>query len=218
MMQFGDLYNIGYMALYRAARAYDEAKNPKFSAFARYYVRGAMLDALDDLRFQERVNRTGRVVVEQFCGMRRDRDYNVMNHDEGEARRRFRTFANGVLAATFTAALEEAQQHLDEAEPIERREYERALLVLRAALSRLVAAERKLLELMYGKMMRLKDAAQMLGVPEPTARARHSRALAMLHDELVKEGMDRKPRPLVAPYIGDFLDPDAAAQNDTRRE
>ncbi len=218
VMQFGDIYNIGHIALYHAARAYDPAKNPNFPAFARYYVHGAMLSALDDLFFQERVDRACTVAAANLMGNRRDHDYNVMKHDEVEARRRYRAFANGLLAATFTAGLEEAQQHLDEAEPLERRQYELALLVLRAALSRLVAAERALIEVMYGKMLRLKDAAELLGVPEPTARARHSRALAALHDELVKQGVQRVPKPLVAPYVGDFLDPDAAAQNDTRGE
>jgi RNA polymerase sigma factor (sigma-70 family) len=218
LMSFEDLLSIGHGALYRAARVFDEKRSPEFAAFARYYVRGAMLDALDDLLFQERITRAAAQAAVSFCGHRHGEDYDVMKHDGAEARRRYRAFANGVLAATFTAGLEEAQRHLAEAEIDERRAYEQAIAGLRAALARLDSAEQRLLALVYGELWSLKAASEALGIPYGTARARHARALAELRERLVEQGLTRAPRPLMTPDAGHSFAARAPPQNDTGGE
>jgi RNA polymerase sigma factor (sigma-70 family) len=197
LMSVGDLVAVGQDALYRAARVFDEKENPEFEAFARYSVRGAMLDAIDDLLFEERVKRAAAKAEDNHCAHHNGDDYNVMKHDENEARRRYRAFANGVLAASFSAALAEAQRGHDEAELSERREYEQALVALQAALGRLSQVDREMLTLMCRDLMTLKAAANALGVPYGTARARYARALKLLHDFLVEQGFTRAPQPLV---------------------
>jgi RNA polymerase sigma factor (sigma-70 family) len=212
----GDLLAIGHQALYRAARVYNETEYPVFAAFAMFYVRRAMLDELDELLFQERVKRAGARTTDDHCITQGSDGYDVMKHDKHEARRRYRAFANGVLAATFAAAMEEAERSIDLAELAERYDYERALLVLRAALARLEQKDRQMFALMYRESSNLKDAARKLAIPYGTARVRHARALKRLHELLVDQGIANTPRPLVVPHAGDLLAAHVPApQNDT---
>jgi RNA polymerase sigma factor (sigma-70 family) len=204
--------SVGQVALYRAARAFRDDYNSDFASFARHRVRGAMLESLDGLFFEERVKLAAARAEENYCGHHRDKEYNVMKHDEVEARRRYRAFASGLLAATFTAALEEAVQRLDTAELAQRIEYEQAVAHLRAALAKLTEADRRMFALMYRDLLDLKAASEALGIPYGTARARHARALRLLHDFLVEQGVARAPRPLVVPDAGALF---AAPQNDT---
>jgi RNA polymerase sigma factor (sigma-70 family) len=215
VMSKGDLMALGIEALYRAARVYSEKENPEFAAFARFYVRGAMLNAIDDLFFEERIKRAAAQAEYNFCAYFVDPDYNVMKHDGLEARRRYRSFANGVLAATFAAAIEEAKSHLDEAELSERADYEHAIATLHTALAKLTDADRQLLALAYRDLMNLKAAASELGIPYGTARAPHARALKLLHEHLVQAGITRAPRPLVAPDGGALEARAPPPQNDT---
>ena len=216
VMTLGDLVGIGHQALYRAARAYAEGVNPSFPAFASFYVHGAMIDALDDLLFEERVKQAAAKATDNHCAYQGGDDYNVMKHDGDEARRRYRAFANGVLAATFAAAVEEAEKRFDIAELLERRDYERALVTLRAALARLEEKDRRLLTLVYRDLINLGEAGKALGIPYGTVRARHSRALKVLHELLAGQGIARAPRPLVVPHLGEVLEARAPPpQNDT---
>ncbi len=92
-MSCEDLEQIGTMALFRAARAYRKEENTEFPAYAKFYVRGAMLDALDDLLFEERVKRAAAKAEDNYLAQYTDNDYDVMKHDGTEARRRYRAFA-----------------------------------------------------------------------------------------------------------------------------
>jgi RNA polymerase sigma factor (sigma-70 family) len=218
LMDPRELLAIGHEAAYRAARIYDEALNPDFVAFASYYVSGAMLDALDDLLFQERVKRASFKAAGNLCASQTGDGYDVMKHDEHEARRRFRAFMNGVLVASLAAALEEAEQCLDEAEVDVRRDYEHALRILRKGLGQLPKRDRTLLERMFRDGMDLKTAAEAIGMPYGTARARRKRSLEVLHELLVDEGILRAPRPLVVPHTDDvFVARGPPPENDTGR-
>jgi RNA polymerase sigma factor (sigma-70 family) len=213
LMSVGDLIALGHSALYPAARVFDEKENPEFRAFARYYVRGAMLDALDNLLFEERVKQAALRAADNHCAYHGGDDYNVMKHDENEARRRFRAFANGVVVATFSAAIDEAERRRDEAVFSERHEYEHALFALRGALGRLSQVDQQMMALLWRDLMTLKAAANALGIPYGTARARHARALKLLHEFLVEQGITRVPQPFVATGGGVF-DAPRRAEND----
>jgi len=218
LLGFDDLLQLGELALLRAARAYRADENPEFSAFARYYVRGAMLDAIDDLLFEERVKRAALKAEDNYCAFFRDNDYNVMKHDAAEAQRRYRAFANGLLAATFAAAVEAAQHSADTAELAVQREYDHALAILRRGLAHLPSKDQQMLALMYRDLLDLKTASKRLGIPYSTARARHARALTVLHELLIGSGIERAPRPLVVSHTSDLLEARAPpSQNDTDR-
>ena len=216
LMSIEDLQQMGALALLRAARNYRAEENPEFPAYAHFYVRGAMLDALGDLLFEERVKHAAAKAEDNYLAQHRDTDYDVMKHDEVEARRRYRAFANGLLAATFAASVEAAQQGAGSAEIAVQREFDHALAILRKALPRLAGKDQELLALMYRDLMDLKAASKSLGIPYSTARARHARALVVLHELLVAQGVVRAPRPLVVPDVGDVLQARAPpAGNDT---
>jgi RNA polymerase sigma factor (sigma-70 family) len=215
LMSVGDLIALGHGALYRAARVFDERENLEFNAFARYYVRGAVLNALDDLLFEERVKRAAARAADNHCAYHGADDYDVMKHDENEARRRFRAFANGVVVATLAAAVEEAQRGRDEAELTERIEYEHALVALRRGLGCLSHVDQQMMALIWRDLQTLKAAASALGFPYGTARARHARALKLLREVLVEQAITRVPRPFAAPG-GSLFDTGAPlAENDT---
>src|ERR1700678_1796830 len=59
VMTVADLQSIGMIALYRAARTFREEYNRDFVNYAQHRVRFAMLDAIDDLLFDDRVKRAG---------------------------------------------------------------------------------------------------------------------------------------------------------------
>jgi RNA polymerase sigma factor (sigma-70 family) len=209
-----DLHSIGQEALLRAARAYDAKKARDFVTYAKHVVRYRMLDAIDHLLFEERVKRAAERAEANYGAFFADDDYNVMKHDEAETRRRYRAFASGLFTAMFTAAVEEAEQCLAEAEEEVRRAYLSALDALRRAMSCFTEADRRLLFLVYRDGLLLDDAAARLGIGYSTARAHHTRVLKVLHELLVAQGIVRAPRPLVVPEAGEILGP-AAAHNDT---
>jgi RNA polymerase sigma factor (sigma-70 family) len=215
LMSQGDFEAIGHQALYRAARVYHEDQNPEFSAFASCYVRGAMLDAIDDLHFHERMSHAAAGAEDNHGMSQTGGDYNVMKHDAAEAKRRYQAFANGVLAATFAATMAQAEQHLDEAEVAVRRDFEQARAILQSALARMEAENREMLALVYCDRMDLTKACALLGIPYGTARARHARALALLRDLLVEEDIKRAPRPLAVHTMGEVFGARAPPQNDT---
>jgi RNA polymerase sigma factor (sigma-70 family) len=216
VMTQGDLLSIGHEALFHAARAFDGGYNRDFVCFARHIVRYRMLDAVGDLLFHERIDRAAARAEDNHCAHHDGDDYNVMKHDGQEARRRYRAFASGLLAATFVASMEQAAQCLDEAELTLRREYEDAVEILRAALARFEEKDRQLLALAYRDLVLLKDAGEQLGVPYGTVRTRHARVLKVLHELLVEQGITRAPRPLVVPDAGDLLGPGMPPpENDT---
>ncbi len=177
-------------------------------------MRGALLNAIDALLFEERIQWAAARAEDNYLAYHVGDDYNVMKHDTAEAQRRFRAFANGQIEAAFVAALEEAERSLDLAELAERREYEHAIATLREALARFTEADQKLLTLAYSDLMNLKEAARALGMPYGTARAHHTRALKLLHTFLVDAGITRAPRPLVVPDAVAFGARASPPQND----
>jgi RNA polymerase sigma factor (sigma-70 family) len=209
-----DLVAVGQEALLGAARAFNPKKSRDFVAFARHIVRYRMLDATQDLLFEERVKRAAERAEANYGAFFADDDYNVMKHDEAETLRRYRAFASGLFAATFTAAVEEAGQCLAEAEEDVRREYLSALDALRKAMSSFTEKDRALLLLVYRDGLLLDEAAARLLMGYSTAKAHHARVLKVLHDLLVAQGIKRAPRPLVVPDAGEVLRA-AAAHNDT---
>jgi RNA polymerase sigma factor (sigma-70 family) len=215
MMTPEDLVSIGWEALVQAARAYDEKYNREFVCFGRHIVRFRMLDAVGDLIFHGRLNRAASMAEDNYCAHQGGDDYNVMKHDGQEAKRRYRAFANGLFAATFMAAMEEAVQCLDESEGDDRREFEQSLEILRATLACFDEKDRQILALVYRDLVLLKDVSEQLGVPYSTVRARHTRVLKVLHELLTERGITHAPRPLVVPDAGDLFPGGSGAQNDT---
>jgi RNA polymerase sigma factor for flagellar operon FliA len=64
-VELEDLVNAGVIGLLEASRNYDSSKNPNFSGFAKFRIRGAILDSLRESDWGSRsIRRRGREVTE----------------------------------------------------------------------------------------------------------------------------------------------------------
>lgn len=213
-LKIDDLISIGTLALDDLARTPGAELIDDFPAYARFRIRGAMLDALGVEGFHERVRKSADVAKESYGAQYRDDNYDVSKHDADEARRRYRAFANGLLAATFMAGVDEARSTPDHEERAEQQAYEHALRVLVPALAQLAEEERGLLVLVYRDNMTLKKAHEQLGVTYIWARRHHDKALAQLREALIAGDVDRAPRPALLPDIAGALAARAPPGND----
>lgn len=213
-MKLEELLSVGTIALEDLARTPGAELIDDFPAYARFRVRGAMLNALGVERFHERVRKAADIAKEGYGAQFQDDNYDVSKHDADEARRRYRAFANGLLAATFMAGVEEAVRTTDHEAREEQQLYEHALRVLVPALAHLAEQERKLLVLVYRDKLPLTKAHEQLGVAYIWARRHHEKALAQLREALIAAGVDRAPRPALLPDAAGALAAEAAPGND----
>src|ERR1700678_4389999 len=64
-VELEDLVNAGVIGLLEASRSYDCSKNPNFSGFAKFRIRGAIMDSLRESDWGSRsIRRRGREVAE----------------------------------------------------------------------------------------------------------------------------------------------------------
>jgi RNA polymerase sigma factor for flagellar operon FliA len=64
-VELEDLVNAGVIGLLEASRSYDSGKNPNFSGFAKFRIRGAIMDSLRESDWGSRsIRRRGREVTE----------------------------------------------------------------------------------------------------------------------------------------------------------
>jgi len=213
-MALDELLSIGRLALDDLARTPGVELRDDFPAYARFRIRGAMLNALGVEAFHDRVRRSADAAKESYGAQYRDDDYDVSKHDQHEARRRYRAFANGLLAASFMAGVDEAVRTTDHDEHAEQQAYEYALRVLVPALAQLAENERGLLALVYRDRLTLTKAHEKLGVTYIWARRHHDKALAQLREALIARGVDRAPRPALLPDAADVLAARAPPGND----
>ncbi|APR86227.1 RNA polymerase sigma factor for flagellar operon [Minicystis rosea] len=197
-----DLLGIGTIELYKAVQDFKPEYNTDFADYAYWRVRCAMVKGVGEEIYQERIRRAVDIASDQFWAYLTDREYDASKHDDEEARRRFRTIANGMLAAAFISGVEEARRSTPESESAERQEYEVAIQALRAALRQMSDADHRLLVLLYRELKNMKEAAEDLGVSHSTVKRRHAAAIERLRDHLLAHGVDQVPRPRVVPEGG----------------
>lgn len=195
LVEMEDLRQEGEIALPGAARAFDATLSQDPFDFMFRRVRCAMLRSVEQEQFQHRVRRCVIIASDQFWAYVADRDYNAAKHDDREARRRWRDIANGMLAAAFTAGVEEAARTMPDDESAERGEYATAVQELRAAVESLDPRQQQILTLHYRELMDLRRAADALGMSYIGGRRHHARALDRLRTALFEKGVTKAPRP-----------------------
>lgn len=213
LLDLDDLISIGNLAVVDAARIYLDEYNDDFADFARRYVRTAMRDAIGGELFEERVKRAAQKAGGNFLGFLRE-DFNSMTISDDETRRRYRNIANGLLAATFTAGVEEAARSTRPEEAADRNEYAQAVAALRHAMQKLTPKELAVLAHVYRDLLNLHEAGEALGMPYGTIVRYHQRALFKLRRELSALGITRAPRPLDLPDMTGVLDVRGSPGND----
>jgi RNA polymerase sigma factor (sigma-70 family) len=192
-----ELLAVGTIELCAAARQFDAAYSHNFADYAYRRVRCAMVKSVAQDMFQERVGRAVEIATDQFWAYLTDREFDVLKHDEDEARRRLRAIANGMLGAAFMSGVEEAQRITPGEEVPEQEEYALAMSALRGALTKVATRDHPILAALYRDLMSTAEAVEALGIPLSSFKRRHAAALAQLHKALVEQGVPQAPRPRV---------------------
>jgi RNA polymerase sigma factor (sigma-70 family) len=201
LVKIDDLIGVGKIELLRSAREFRDDHAHTFAVYAYNRICGKMMRDVEATAYQERIKRAMRVRHAYDRAFLRT-DFDPRKHDDREARRKYRTIANGLLAATFAAAVEEAQKIASEQEAGEREEYETAINALRQAMSKLSAEQLDLLLLIFRDLKTLNETGAALQLTFPQVRYQLGKALERLREELIALGVRRAPRPIVAPDMG----------------
>jgi RNA polymerase sigma factor (sigma-70 family) len=180
-----DLLASGTLGLLVAARVYDEERGLGFAHFARYYILGRMLNAVEAELFSIRA-RVEHAMERAFCGFSAHQvlDVDLFADPEEKLVDGARLGCDDVLAAAIYGAIAEAAE-------TERASPEDALLQhvsLRDALATLYPHERQVIQLVYEEGMILVDVADHLGIHTNTAHNRHASALRKLRAFLLDRG------------------------------
>jgi RNA polymerase sigma factor for flagellar operon FliA len=212
LVKIEDLIGVGKIELMRSAREYREDHAHTFAVYAYNRICGKMMREVEATAYQERIKRAMRTRHAYDRAFLRT-DFDPRKHDEHEARRKYRTIANGLLAATFAAGLEEAQKIASEQEVADREEYETAIKALRQAMSKLSSEQLDLLLLIFRDLKTLNETGAALQLTFPQVRYQLGKALERLREELVALGVRRAPRPIVAPDLGPGFGEDGPAND-----
>lgn len=195
-LELADLIQTGVVALYRAAASFDETRNATFGAYAKWFVRGAMLDEIAKQRNESRAVR--------------DKYRDIRRAEERLAQRLMRQPTLQELAQEMNmevsklsewyvetgmrepASLDALAEQGDWQEPDDGgagqpelhflAQEEKSRLV--EALSQLTQREQQLLYLYYQEDLTFKEIGYVLDISESQASRIHKQALARLRSIL----------------------------------
>lgn len=198
-IELEDLVGFGMQGLLEAAQRYDRRHGVVFSTFAYYRVRGAMFDGVRTmgwlprseyarLRFEERANAllenlSARASVGQQAGEGED-------PLEQEAERLAGALSGvATVFVTLMGALEHSTLLDERLTPHEQIEQRQLAERVRRALSRLPDKERRLIDLYYFGDQTREQVGAELGLSKSWASRLHARAVALLREGLLQEGI-----------------------------
>ncbi|MCS6913570.1 MAG: sigma-70 family RNA polymerase sigma factor [Myxococcales bacterium] len=194
-----DLVGFGMQGLLEAAQRYDRRHGVVFSTFAYYRVRGAMFDGVRAmgwlprgeyarLRFEERAN----ALLENLSARASAELEAAEGKDPLEQEAEQLASALSGVATVFVTLMGSLNQTtlLDERPaPLEQIEQRQLAERLRRALSRLPDKERRLIDLYYFGDQTLEQVGAELGLSKSWTSRLHARAVALLREELLQEGI-----------------------------
>jgi len=193
LVTLDDLVQLGREGLSEAARAYKPDEGP-FLPFARWRIRGAMLDAVRLEAFEARVARAGVRAVDEALAFYED-DFDVLRHDEDERQRRVDQLSDAVLVATLLGMVSEAQKACSPDELAEQEELLQVRELVERGTSELPAKQQRVLALLYKEGRTQEEAARLLGKDVTTVRRNQKAALVRLRKWLSFHGIDMLPDP-----------------------
>lgn len=201
-----DLRAVGTIEMLKAVQQFDPSFGVPFADYAFFRVRCAMIKAVGAELYQERIRRAVEMASDQYWAYVENHEFDATKHDENEARRRFRAIANGMLATTFLAGVEEAQKPTPESEAAEQEEYAIAIGALRAGLSELSDEDHRVLVTIYRETKSMQDVSKDLAIPYGTLKRRHGASIVRLRDRLRSEGVSRAPEARTVAGAGSVVD------------
>ena len=196
-----ELYSAGVLGLIEATKRFDPSQNVPFSAFARYRIRGSMLDylrSLDPLSLdvRKKVKQMDKIIgdyqkkngekpeVEEIKYMMeasgsslnaftvKAKDYRIISFDEMTSLR------NGMEDSNFTDPL-----YL-----LEMNEMKQAVV---KSIKKLQPREQQILAMYYQERLTMKEIAEILGITESRVCQIHARCIKLFKTRLVKYTKDR---------------------------
>lgn len=203
-IEFEELVNVGNVGLLKAAAAYDPSRGAKFETFARYRIRGAILDYLrsvDTIRRALRQKQKGleRATLELESKLQREpAESELAEHLGIEAEQLHgikALLARGCpVSLSVWWADEEGQRDWDMSSPAPSPDQECAFAELRQlleeALATLPARYAQVVRLYYSGELRMREIADILGVGEGRISQIHSEAIHKLRGALSERGID----------------------------
>ncbi len=196
-----DLISAGTVGLIKAAEDYDPSRGTKFETYARYRIRGAILD---DLRKADNLPYSARAKIKQITRAIERLERNLGRHPTDEEIAEAAGISVSeipmLLAEASTADLYSLEEMLDVREgegsvtsedlskavidPLSRLEKEELEKVLIDAIKSLPRTERLVLGLYYYEGLRMKEIGEVLGITESRVSQIHSRAILLLRGKL----------------------------------
>lgn len=199
MLDVSDLIQTGVLGLYRAAETFDEGRGVPFGAYAKPYVRGAMLDEIAKNRSQSRsvrdkyrkiraaedalMQRWMREPSEQELADEIGIDMKTLAEWQREIDLREAPSIDEAAVSEVAATVESAEAEQPELSFLQRES--KADLV--AALGKLDERQQQILYLYYQEELTLKEIGFVLDLSESQVSRLHKRALGHLkqHMEMV---------------------------------
>lgn len=204
-VDFEELKADGKLALYECAQRFDERVCPSFEAYARFRVRGTMLDQVATETTEARVRKRMERAAAQRIADYHD-DYDVLRHDRPEFLRRLDLMCDRVATAMHLSGSEQARREAGD-NPEAAAAYAEEIAALETVIAPLNAEERELLDLIYASDFNLEQAGAALGVVKETAFRRIHRLLDKLRVALVALGVTHAPEPMRHPNVRPVLVP-----------
>ena len=181
-VELEDLVNAGVVGLLEASRNFDSSKNAQFKTFAKFRIRGAILDSLRDLDWGSRyLRRRGREIAEATSTLQGklgrkpsdeevaeemdldiDRLRDIMAKLDGLHIRGQETAASD--SGTEALDLIDSAANLDDPDPFDLCLQGEMKEHLAAAISTLSEREQLILSLYYREELTMKEIAEIVGV------------------------------------------------------
>ncbi len=200
-IELNDLVQFGVVGLIDACEKFDESKGTSFQSYARFRIKGSILDGLRHLDFVPRsVRRKRRELlaatqrVEQAQGARASEEEIAAEMDLDPEE--FQEMLGRVRAASLTS-VEELQERGEEVElsraiqghgdaigPAEASERAENRAILSGAIDELPEKERMVLSLYYYDELPMRELGEVLGITEGGGSQLHSKALGRLRTRL----------------------------------
>lgn len=200
-IELADLMQFGVMGLIDATEKFDSSKGTSFQSYARFRIKGSILDGLRHLDFVPRsVRRKRRELlaatqrVEQASGAQATEEAlaEEMDLDQDELQELL-----GRVRATTLTSVEEMTERGGEAElsdalegtgasldPVEATERAEVRALIASALDELPEKERMVLSLYYYDELTMREVGDVLGVTESRVSQLHAKALSRLRTHL----------------------------------
>lgn len=219
-VELEELVSAGVVGLIEAARSYDYSKNVKFRTFAKFRIRGAILDSLRDSDWGSRyMRRKGREIAEATARLeirlgRHPSESEVAEemHLDPDYLRKLTAQIDSLqlTGQSVTSSRDRSEQldviesapNLDDPDPFELCLEGERKAHLAEAISQLTEREQLILSLYYREELTMKEIAKVVGVA--LSRVSQIRQACMIKLRASLEHLENGPMPAITRRGGEF--------------